>query len=202
MRHRFISDQWVPYPREFVFAFFADPRNLPPLMPRWQKTRIDHMRIVPPPAPRTASEQSVRSSAPLAGNGSVILISFRPFPLSPVRLSWRAVISTFIMDHNFCDEQQRGPFAFWKHCHHVQDESHSGVDGTLITDEVIYEMKMSAAGELARRLFFARQMESLFRYRQERLPGLLEAARGKARSDERWRRAVLSRNQPGVRSAL
>ena len=41
MRHSLQTEQWLPYPRERVFAFFADPGNLPPLMPEWQRARVE-----------------------------------------------------------------------------------------------------------------------------------------------------------------
>ncbi len=40
MRHTFQTEQWLPFPVELVFAFFAYPENLPRLMPAWQKARI------------------------------------------------------------------------------------------------------------------------------------------------------------------
>src|SRR3954451_16784048 len=43
MRFSFTSEQWVPFPLARVFAFFADPLNLPRLMPAWQDARIDRM---------------------------------------------------------------------------------------------------------------------------------------------------------------
>ncbi|HEY5214106.1 MAG TPA: SRPBCC family protein, partial [Acidobacteriaceae bacterium] len=51
MRLRFHTEQHLPYPIETVFAFFADPANLPRLMPAWQRARIDHATFVPPPPP-------------------------------------------------------------------------------------------------------------------------------------------------------
>ena len=54
MRHFFQAEQWLPYPIETVFAFFANPENLPPLMPAWQKARIEKLSIVPPP-PRSSA---------------------------------------------------------------------------------------------------------------------------------------------------
>ena len=49
MRHTFEASQWVPYPPAQVFAFFSDPQNLPPLMPAWQKARIEHAFLAAPP---------------------------------------------------------------------------------------------------------------------------------------------------------
>ena len=52
MPFHFTAEQHLPYPIETVFAFFADPANLPRLMPAWQDARIDSADyIAPPPAP-------------------------------------------------------------------------------------------------------------------------------------------------------
>src|SRR5271155_3186151 len=154
MRHTFTASQWIPCPVERVFEFFANPQNLIPLMPRWHNARVDEARIVPPPG--------ADAGGIAAGAESVVTISFRPLPLSPIRLRWEAKISEFVPNDHFCDEQIRGPFAYWKHCHRVRAESRDGVAGSRITDEVIYEMKMASVGELAHRLFFARQIGRLF----------------------------------------
>ena len=47
MRHTYITSQWLPYPLPRVFAFFANPANLPRLMPAWQGARIDAISLVP-----------------------------------------------------------------------------------------------------------------------------------------------------------
>ena len=67
---------WVPFPVTQVFAFFSDPENLPRLMPVWQDARIDSLELQRP-------ENGARHAA---GRGSRILLSFRPVPLSPIRL--------------------------------------------------------------------------------------------------------------------
>ena len=168
MRHRLHTQQWVPYPVEKVFAFFANPENLPPLMPHWQKARIDSASIVPPPAPR--------GSGNAAGEGTRMTISFRPFPLLPIRMKWDARITAFTWDDHFCDEQLSGPFAYWLHCHRVQAEARAGVQGTLVTDDVTYAMKFGLLGDIANALGGALQMRALFRYRQDQLQKLLEGS--------------------------
>ncbi len=170
MRHELKTEQWVPYPVELVFAFFANPENLPPLMPRWQRARIEEAKFVAPPE-RPRDRLPLRSFA--AGTGSIITISFRPFPFSPVRLPWEALIAEFAWNDHFCDEQVRGPFAYWRHCHHVSEEQREGQAGTLVRDLVTYEMKFGAAGELAHSLAMRRQMQGLFAFRQRRLVALL-----------------------------
>ncbi len=76
MRHTFQSEQWVPYPRERVFAFFADPANLPPLMPAWQRARVE-------------------KAPDAAGEGSLITISFRPVPFFPCGWSGMRSLQNF-----------------------------------------------------------------------------------------------------------
>ena len=180
MVHRFSASQWLPYPLPFVFAFLADPQNLPSLMPAWQKARIEEARIVaPPPAPATAFK-TARLRGPSAGAGSVITISFRPFPFSPIRLPWEAVIAEFVWNEHICDVQERGPFAAWKHCHFVKEERRESVAGTLITDDVTYEMKMGPMGEMAHSLFLAGQVKAVFAYRQKRIAAIFERIGGAA----------------------
>jgi ligand-binding SRPBCC domain-containing protein len=119
MRHKFQTEQWLPYPRERVFAFFADPANLRPLMPKWQRARVERAKYLAPPG----------IDGVVAGEGSTITISFRPVPLLPLRLEWDACIAEFSWNEYFCDEQQRGPFKYFHHCHRIRDER----DGSVVT---------------------------------------------------------------------
>lgn len=172
MAHRFTASQWLPYPVPFVFAFLADPHSLPGLMPAWQKGRVEEVKLVaPPPAPPNAFTGSQRRGLS-AGAGSSVTISFRPFPFSPVRLPWEATISEFVWNDRFCDVQERGPFASWRHCHSVKFERRAERDGTLITDDVTYEMKMGTAGEMAHRIFVRSQIEKTFAYRRQRIAAI------------------------------
>jgi ligand-binding SRPBCC domain-containing protein len=155
MRHSFQTEQWVPYPRERVFAFFSDPANLPPLMPGWQRARVE--RVVPPLG---------------TGEGSLITISFRPIPWIPVRLEWDAYIAEFHWNDFFCDEQRRGPFKYFRHCHRIRD----AVNGSVVSDLIEYELPLGVLGGLANDLMMKRQIRALFRHRQKMLPELL--ARG------------------------
>ena len=169
MVHRFTASQWLPYSISFVFAFLADPHNLPGLMPIWQNARVEEARIVaPPPHPATAFTGS-KNRGLSAGSGSLIVLSFRPFPLSPVRLPWEAVISEFVWNDHFCDVQQRGPFAAWTHWHRVKEERRGDLLGTLLIDDVSYEMKMGTLGALVQRMLVRHQIENTFAYRQQRV---------------------------------
>jgi len=168
MRHGFQTEQWLPFPRERVFAFFADPANLPPLMPRWQRARVEKIDLVSPPFAPTAGVA--------AGVGSLITISFRPIPLLPLRLAWDAYIAEFRWNDFFCDEQRRGPFRYFRHCHRVRDESRASVAGAVVSDAVEYELPLGLLGDLANILVVKQQIRALFAYRQRMLLKLLSRA--------------------------
>ena len=170
MRHHLQVEQWVPFPLAAVFNFFADPANLPPLMPRWQAARIDSARLTAPPEP---AEARPASRGEFAGVGSRMMISFRPFPLSPVRMRWDARIAEFVWDDHFCDEQLSGPFGYWRHCHRLRAEPRAGQSGTIVTDDVTYAFPGGVLGDAAYVLGGGLQVRSLFRYRQKMLLKLL-----------------------------
>jgi ligand-binding SRPBCC domain-containing protein len=160
-----MTEQWVPFPVDRVFAFFADPLNLPRLLPAWQDARIDSLELRAP--------EGGGSKSHAAGRGSRILLSFRPVPLSPIRLRWLALIDEYTADHHFCDMQVTGPFRYWRHCHLVNPEMHGDVAGTRVTDVVDYQWPGSSASAVIDLLGGRLQIRQLFRYRQRRLLRLL-----------------------------
>jgi ligand-binding SRPBCC domain-containing protein len=176
MRYTFHSEQWLPYPVELVFAFFADPENLPRLMPAWQKARIEEATVAPPPS-RPLVDRIPRPKSIAAGVGTHLTVSFRPFPFSPIRVPWQAEITDFIWNDRFCDRQLRGIFLYWHHCHSVRPQTNpqhiADGSGTLICDDVEYEMPFGKFGELLHRLFLARQLSKSFAYRHARTSDLL-----------------------------
>ncbi|ACO32077.1 MULTISPECIES: SRPBCC family protein [Acidobacterium] len=173
MRHHYRSSQWLPYPVELVFAFFANPQNLPPLMPRWQKVRIEELRLTPPP-PRPEQEERLKLRSVAAGEGTEMVISFRPVPFCPVRLPWDARITEFVWNEHFCDEQgRRGPFRSWKHCHWVEEEERDGKTGTRVTDDLTFSMRMGVLGEIGYWIAAKEQIASLFDYRQKTVAEIL-----------------------------
>jgi ligand-binding SRPBCC domain-containing protein len=169
MRHTFETSQWVPYPPAQVFAFFSDPRNLPPLMPAWQRARIEHAFLAAPPM----SQHQWNKTAETAGSGSVLTISFRALPFAPVRLKWVAVIDEFLWNDHFCDTQRSGPLAYWHHCHYVKAEQQEDVPGTRVTDKLTYALPLGFLGDMANGVAIHRQVKATFAYRQRQLLKLL-----------------------------
>ena len=177
MRHQFHAEQWLPYPRDLVFAFFANPENLPRLMPKWQRARIEEATFAPP---TSRPEGTSRYPGLSAGSGTKLTISARPFPLSPLRVPWDALIEDFRWNEGFCDVQLRGPFHYWRHCHSVRDErsAETGKPGSVVADHVEYELPLGGLGDFVDLIAAKRGMEMLFRYRQKRTEELLARMAG------------------------
>jgi ligand-binding SRPBCC domain-containing protein len=171
MRHRFRTTQWLPYDIESVFVFFSDPSNLPKLFPDWQRARIEEMDLHPPSRSRGAS----LDAPAIAGRGTRITLSFRPTPLSPVRVTWVALIEDFHWDERFCDRQVAGPFLYWRHCHRVQawQSEQTGEHGTLLIDTIEYELPFGKVGRLANSVAVRQILVKLFKHRQRKTLELL-----------------------------
>jgi ligand-binding SRPBCC domain-containing protein len=170
------TSQWTAYPVELVFAFFANPGNLPHLMPKSQQARVESSRLVAPPPRPVATDPALRFQSPAAGEGSEMTISFRPIAMLPFRIGWLARVTEFEWNSHFCDEQIQGPFASWKHRHGIAAESRSGIMGTLVSDNVEYRMPLGPLGGLANAMFARSQMEATFAHRQQRLEEILPVA--------------------------
>jgi len=171
---RFQFEQWAPFPLEQVFLFFANPNNLPRIMPPKTATRIDSMTLVcPPETPEHGVSDPRKSVADLAGVGSEIVTSFRVLPYLPFRATWVALITEFEWNDHFADVQKLGPFHSFHHRHGLRAETRDGVNGTVVTDAVELEVGFGWIGKIIEKLFISRQMEQMFHHRQRILPKLL-----------------------------
>jgi ligand-binding SRPBCC domain-containing protein len=86
-----------------------------------------------------------------------------------------ARIAEFAWNSHFIDEQVRGPFTRFRHRHAVTAELRDGVEGTLVDDDIEYELPFGIFGRLASG-FVRRNLAHSFAYRQKRLPEILSAA--------------------------
>jgi ligand-binding SRPBCC domain-containing protein len=130
----------IPAPRERVFPFFADARNLERLTPPSLRFRI-----------LTPGTIEMRA-------GAVIDYQLRVTGL-PVR--WRTLIETWEPPARFVDVQTKGPYRVWRHTHTFENVA----GGTLMRDRVDYALPLGPLGALAQRLFVARQLEQIFAFR-------------------------------------
>jgi ligand-binding SRPBCC domain-containing protein len=159
-------EQWVPFPVERVFLFFANPENLPRIMPPATATHLVELLLVAPPG-------APADGPALAGVGSQIVTSFRVSPYLFARAEWIAEITEFDWNHHFADVQRRGPFQSFHHRHEFSVESHGAIRGTVIRDLIAYEVGFGALGRLADKLFVRRQLQQTFAYRQQALTLIL-----------------------------
>jgi ligand-binding SRPBCC domain-containing protein len=178
MSEHFETEQWVAFPIELVFAFFANPQNLPHMMPPQVQARVEDVRLKPPGPRPVAADPARRFQSLAAGAGSEILISFKALRWLP-RVSWTARIVEFEWNSHFVDEMARGPFKTFRHRHGVATETRDGVEGTRVTDAIEYELPGGWLGKLAGGAVW-KQMQQGFEFRHKRLPEVLAAAQGQA----------------------
>jgi ligand-binding SRPBCC domain-containing protein len=179
MPYSFRSEQWLPYPVETVFAFFADPENLPALLPPWQHARLESMTLL---SPQRANGKTPSNAA---GAGSRITLSLRSLPFLPIRVRWDAEITQFEANHSFSDRQIRGPFASWQHNHRFLSLDRNGPSVTVLTDEIEYDLPLGPLGNIAHALFVRKQIESTFAFRREQVVKALTPAPHPVRQESR-----------------
>jgi ligand-binding SRPBCC domain-containing protein len=163
---RFHSEQWVPAPLDRVFAFFADPHNLPRIMPPALGTRLVKLNLVPP---RFLIGKVPPRSLRMAGAGTEMTVAFRVIPYFPMHERWVVHISDFALNQYFHDVQKQGPFRRWEHTHTFADMVQGGREGTLIHDEVEYEVGFGLVGRALEAALFQRVFHATFEYRKRAL---------------------------------
>ena len=80
----------------------------------------------------------------------------------------------FEMNRMFCDAQIKGPFKRWEHCHVFRSHRREALVGTLIRDEIEYELPLHFIGDLGNALFVKRQIDRSFAWRHKMTEHLLE----------------------------
>jgi len=132
---------WVPQPRERIFAFFSDPKNLERITPPWL-----HFEILSP------SEFAVHR-----GTRIDYRLCIRGLPIR-----WQSEIIICEPPTCFVDQQTRGPYRLWVHEHTFSE--HEG--GTMAADNVVYAVP---GGTLIQKLFVALDLDRIFHYRRAAL---------------------------------
>lgn len=156
-------EQWVPFPLEKVFLFFADPRNLPRIMPPDSATKLVELKLTP----------HSTEGRDLAGPGTEVITSFRPIPFLAFRAQWIALITEVEWNHHFADVQKKGPFRSWHHRHEFYSQTRGDISGTTVRDIIDYDVGFGVAGKIADMLFIRRTFDRMFAYRQSALEALL-----------------------------
>ena len=132
--------------------------------------------LVPGMYSLTIDGKEVGKFSEVALGGGVNLADYNtPMRQQAQRVSWMVRITEFEWNSHFCDEQVRGPFEHYKHCHWIAAEVRDGVEGTLVTDSIEFELPYGGVGQMG--VGFVRaNLKKSFAYRQKRLPQILAAA--------------------------
>src|SRR5581483_1248271 len=168
----FQTSHWIPLPLERVFLFFADPANLPRIMPPWMDLKLEQVKIEPAVGMAQTSGQPM-GVATIAGAGSELSASYRVIPGLPFRIGWVAVITAFARNQHFEDVQAKGPFKSCHHRHEFGFEVRNGIAGTVIGDTVNYEVGFGPLGKLIDALLISTQLKRTFKYRKQAIARLL-----------------------------
>ena len=139
-QHTLHATQFIARPVDEVFDFFSGAENLG--------------RITPP---GMGFELLTPDTSMRAG----LTIDYRIRPLLGIPTRWRTEIAAYEPPVRFIDLQARGPYRRWEHVHTFRS-----VDGgTLIEDEVVYELPFGPLGEMAHRLIVRGELRRIFRHR-------------------------------------
>jgi ligand-binding SRPBCC domain-containing protein len=149
--HRLERTARIERPLEDVFAFFADAANLEAITPSFLRFRV----LTPMPVEMRP--------------GARIDYALSLFGL-PLR--WRTRITEWEPGVRFVDEQERGPYALWRHTHTFEARG----DATLVHDVVEYAVPLGPLGALARAVLVRRALDRIFDFRREAIRRILEGA--------------------------
>jgi uncharacterized protein YbjT (DUF2867 family)/ligand-binding SRPBCC domain-containing protein len=138
--HRLHASQFIRRPIEEVFSFFAEPRNLARITPSSMGFEFQ------------SDDFEMREG---------LEIRYRLRPLFGVPVGWRTRIDAFDPPHGFRDIQLAGPYRRWEHSHAFR-----AVDGgTVVEDEITYELPLGPLGELGHGLVVRPELERIFSHR-------------------------------------
>lgn len=142
--YRLERTQFVPRPRDEVFAFLSDARNLELITPKSL-----HFRVL------NAGPTAVRAGMRIDYRLRLFGIPFR----------WQSLIETCEPGERFVDLQTRGPYRRWRHLHEFRDAP----GGTQMLDCIDYELPLGPLGAPAHALFVRRTLDKIFDYRQHQI---------------------------------
>jgi ligand-binding SRPBCC domain-containing protein len=140
--HRFVKESRIAAPPGLVFAFHESPGAFQKLVPPWEQVTVE------------SEPESLRP-------GSRVVLRTR---MGPFSLKWVAEHTEYAPGRLFADRQLSGPFAHWYHRHLFEPD---GQEGTLLRDEVEYELPLGKLGNLLGGRYIESKLKRMFDYRHE-----------------------------------
>jgi ligand-binding SRPBCC domain-containing protein len=135
---------FIPAPIDEVFEFFSDPANLAQITPK----SVGFRDLTPDARPMRP--------------GMRVTHEIKWFGI-PQR--WETLIEEYDPPHGFLDTQVRGPYKCWHHRHTFEETA----EGTLMRDELRYELPFGPLGAVTHWLIVKRQLNRIFDYRGRKI---------------------------------
>ena len=147
--HKLERTQVIQAPLPQTFDFFAN---------------ASHLEVITP----TFLNFQIRSTLPIVmRTGTQIEYSLSLFHIP---IHWRTRITEWTPGTRFIDEQEHGPFSFWRHTHEF--ESHG--TATMVRDLVEYKEPLGLLGQAAHAIWVERTLQKIFDFRHDQVRDLLE----------------------------
>lgn len=128
-------------------------------------SRAENLEAITPPLLRFRITSEIPEEMQV---GTLIRYRLR---LHGIPVSWLTRIEAWDPPHGFVDRQLRGPYALWHHTHSFEPVE----DGarTRMTDLVRYAHRLGPLGTIAEHLIVRRDLDRIFDFRRDTIPGLL-----------------------------
>lgn len=142
MERRLIFEQWIPEPKEEVFPFFSEAKNLEKITPENLNFKILS----------TSTEKIEKNTK----------IHYK-LKIQGIPVGWTTLITDWNPPHHFADNQEKGPYKKWYHQHFFTDLA----GGTLMTDQVDLVLPLGPVGYGAASWKVLSDVQKIFKYRRE-----------------------------------
>ena len=129
----------IPSPRDVVFDFFSNPKNLELMTPSFLNFKIIDMPTLP-----------------LCENS---LITYK-LKIRGIPLNWKTLISEWEPPNLFEDIQLKGPYKKWVHQHRFFESGNN----TIMEDSLTYRV---FGGSIINKLFVEKDVLNIFTHRAE-----------------------------------
>ena len=140
------QSQKVPAPIEQVWDFISSPANLKHITPPYMG-----FDVMTPNLPEKMYEG--------------MIIRYNVSPLAGIKMEWVTEI-THIKDLEFfVDMQQKGPYKFWHHQHHLKE-----IDGGVLMHDIVnYEPPYYFIGQIANKIIINKKLNEIFDFRRNKM---------------------------------
>jgi uncharacterized protein len=142
LQKQFQFQQWLDLPKEEIFPFFADARNLENITPKKLNFKI------------------LSTSTPEIQEGTIINYKLK---IEGIPVKWQTLIKDWQPPHFFSDNQEKGPYKKWYHQHIFEDLA----GGTLMTDKIDVELPLGALGYSVASWKVLNDVNNIFNFRRQ-----------------------------------